>query len=209
LNVLYYLSFGLILGLSAGLSPGPLLTLVISETLRHGPASGVKVALAPIICDAPIVVVTLLIATRLSNIDTVLGIISLLGGCYVLYMAYESTGQKQQETLQPEQGAGSLTKGIVTNVLSPHPYLFWLSVGAPTVAKSMQVSAFAPVLFIGGFYLLLVGSKVVLAVLAGRSRSFLKGAPYRYTMNFLALTLAVFAVIFFMHGLTLLGIYNA
>jgi threonine/homoserine/homoserine lactone efflux protein len=124
-------------------------------------------------------------------------------------MAYESTGQKKQENHRPEQGAGSLAKGIVTNVLSPHPYLFWLSVGAPTIAKSIHVSVFAPVLFIGGFYLLLVGSKVVLAVLAGRSRSFLQGAPYRYTMNFLTLTLAVFAVIFFIHGLTLLGIYKA
>lgn len=207
--MLYYFTFGLILGLSAGLSPGPLLALVISETLRHGPSSGVKVALAPIICDAPIVLVTLLIATKLSNIDTVLGIISLLGGCYVLYMAYDSTRQKDQENLGPEQGAGSLTKGVVTNVLSPHPYLFWLSVGAPTVAKSMKVSAFAPVLFIGGFYLLLVGSKVLLAVLAGRSRNFLKGAPYRYTMYFLAVSLGIFAIVLFINGLTLLGIYEA
>jgi len=207
--VLYYLTFGLILGLSAGLTPGPLLTLVISETLRHGPSSGVKVALAPLICDAPIVLVTLLVATRLSNIDNVLGIISLLGGCYVLYMAYESTKQKKQENPQSEPGVRSLTKGIVTNVLSPHPYVFWLSVGAPTVAKSIKVSAFAPVLFIGGFYLLLVGSKVFLAVLAGRSRFFLQGASYRYTMNFLAVILGIFAIVLFINGLTLLGIYEA
>jgi len=207
--VLYYLSFGLILGLSAGLSPGPLITLVIAETLQHGHSSGIKVALAPIISDAPIVLVTLLVATQLSDIDNVLGIISLIGGCYVLYMAYESTRHKEQENPQLEPGARSITKGVVTNVLSPHPYLFWLSVGAPTVVKAMKVSIVAPVLFIGGFYLLLVGSKVLLAVLAGRSRSFLKGAPYRYTMNFLALTLGIFAIVLFINGLTLLGIYAA
>lgn len=207
--MLYYLTLGLVLGLSAGLTPGPLSTLVITETLRHGPSSGIRVALAPIICDAPIVLVTLLIATKLSNIDNVLGIISLLGGCYVLYMAYESVRPKQTQSPGPGQGSNSLTKGIVTNVLSPHPYLFWISVGAPTVAKSLQASALAPVLFIGGFYLVLVGSKVVLALLAGRPRSFLKGTPYRYTMNALALALAVFAIIFFLNGLKLLGVYHA
>lgn len=49
--MMYFLSVGAVLGLSSGLSPGPLLALVISETLRHGVKAGVKVALAPIITD--------------------------------------------------------------------------------------------------------------------------------------------------------------
>lgn len=31
----YFLSFGLVMGLAAGLSPGPLLTLVIAQSLQH------------------------------------------------------------------------------------------------------------------------------------------------------------------------------
>ena len=34
---------GLVVGLSAGASPGPLLSLVISETLNHGTRAGTKV----------------------------------------------------------------------------------------------------------------------------------------------------------------------
>lgn len=206
--MIYYLTLGLVFGMAAGFSPGPLLTLVITETLTHGFSSGVKVALAPIVTDIPIVIVTLLVATQLSNIDNVLGIISLIGSCYVLYMAYESARQKEQNNSRIDVKPRSLTKGIFTNILSPHPYLFWLSVGAPTVAKSINIGAAAPILFIGGFYLLLVGSKVLLAVLVGKSRSFLNGAAYMYTMKFLALILGIFSIMLFVDGLTLLRVYE-
>jgi len=56
--MLNFLTIGTLLGLSAGLAPGPLLTLVISETLQHDIKSGVKVALAPFITDLPIIILT-------------------------------------------------------------------------------------------------------------------------------------------------------
>lgn len=51
---------GMTLGLYAGFSPGPLLILVISQTLKHGYKEGVKVAFAPIITDVPIILITVL-----------------------------------------------------------------------------------------------------------------------------------------------------
>ena len=50
-----FLFSGVFLGLAAGFAPGPLLTLVITETLQHNLRSGIRVALAPILTDAPIV----------------------------------------------------------------------------------------------------------------------------------------------------------
>ena len=48
------LTAGILLGLSAGFAPGPLLTLVIAQTLKHNVREGIKVALAPLISDFPI-----------------------------------------------------------------------------------------------------------------------------------------------------------
>jgi threonine/homoserine/homoserine lactone efflux protein len=75
-----YLTIGTLLGLSAGFTPGPLLTLVISETLQHDAKAGVKVALAPIATDLPIIILTVFILGRLSNFQAILGAISLAGG---------------------------------------------------------------------------------------------------------------------------------
>ena len=133
--MVHYLTIGIVLGLSAGFAPGPLLTLVISETLQHDIKSGVKVALAPIINDVPIILLTLLVLSKLSAFHSILGIISLFGGFFILYMGYESIRTKRVEINFQEIKPKSLSKGIVANTLSPHPYLFWLSVGAPAGNK--------------------------------------------------------------------------
>lgn len=54
-----FLSAGTLLGLAAGFAPGPLLVLVISETLRHNIKAGIKVSIAPLITDVPIILISL------------------------------------------------------------------------------------------------------------------------------------------------------
>lgn len=204
--MIHFLTIGTVLGLSAGFAPGPLLTLVISETLQHDVKSGVKVALAPIITDLPIILLTLFILSKLSSFQTILGVISLLGGCFILFMGYESVRIKGVELDLQEIQPKSLTKGVLANALSPHPYLFWFSVGAPTMTKAMSQNISAPLAFIISFYTFLVGSKIVLALLIGKSKSFLTDNVYIYTMRFLGLTLCVLAIVLFSDGLKLLGI---
>ena len=201
-----FLTIGTILGLSAGFAPGPLLTLVISETLQHDIKSGVKVALAPIITDFPIIILTLFILAKLSNFHNILGIISLTGGLVILFMGYESIRTKGVELNLQETKPKSLTKGILVNALNPHPYLFWLSVGAPTMTKAMNQSIIATLAFIFSFWGLLVGSKIVLAIMVGKSKSFLVGNAYIYTMRFLGIVLCVLAFVLFRDGLKLLGV---
>jgi len=89
-----FLISGIIFGLSSGLIPGPLFTLVISETLKHGIREGIKISIAPLLSDLPIVLVTILILTRLSDIRPVLGIISILGTIFLFYLAVESLSFK-------------------------------------------------------------------------------------------------------------------
>jgi threonine/homoserine/homoserine lactone efflux protein len=204
-EMIYFLTIGMILGLSAGLAPGPLLTLVITETLQHDIKAGVKVALAPIITDLPIIIITFFILAKLSDFHGILGLISLSGGFFMLFLGYESMRAKGLEvTIHPKQPA-SLTKGVFANALNPHPYLFWMSIGAPTMSKAMSVHIVAPFVFLCSFYTFLVGSKILVAVLVGKSKSFLHGKAYTYTLRCLGLALCVLAFVLFHDGLKLLG----
>jgi threonine/homoserine/homoserine lactone efflux protein len=202
-----FLIIGITLGLSAGLSPGPLLTLVISETLQNGINAGVKVALAPVITDLPIVLLTLYLLSRLSHLETVLGVISIAGGALVLQMAVQNLRIKPFTPGIEEKKSRSLLKGIWVNALSPHPYLFWLSVGAPLVTKASQVSTITAVLFIFSFYGLLVGSKIAVSLLVGKSRDFLAGRIYLYIMRALGVILCILAFFLFQEGFKLLGLF--
>ena len=204
--MLQYLTIGTVLGLSAGFAPGPLLTLVISETIQHDIKSGIKVAIAPIITDLPIIVFTLLVLSKISNFNEILGIISLAGGCFVIYMGYKNICIKGVELNLQDIKPKSLTKGVIANVLSPHPYLFWISVGAPIMSKAMSQNVSASLAFIISFYAFLVGSKIVLALFIGKSKSFVVDNAYIYTMRILGLILCVLAIVLFHDGLKLLGI---
>ncbi len=201
------LSAGVILGLSAGLTPGPLLTLVITQTLRHNIREGIKVALAPLITDVPIIVISVLVLGRLSEFNRVLGLISIAGGIYVLYLAYESARTGPVNLKASKEHPRSLKKGSLINILNPNPYLFWITVGAPLMLKMGTKTRLAPVLFVLCFYLLLVGLKVCLAVIVGKSRSFLNGRIYVNIMRGLGVVLALFALFLFRDAMQLLGAY--
>jgi threonine/homoserine/homoserine lactone efflux protein len=201
-----FLAIGTILGFSAGFAPGPLLALVISETLQHDIKSGVKVATAPIITDLPIIIFTLFILAKLTHFHNILGIISLIGGFFILFLGWEGIRTKGIDLNIVEKKPKPLTKGIIANALNPHPYLFWFSVGAPTMTKAMRQDIISPLAFIVSFYVFLVGSKILTAVLVGRSKSFLQGNVYIYTMRFLGLLLCILAVFLFRDGLKLLKI---
>ncbi len=205
-EALPFLLSGVLFGAVAGISPGPLLALVISETLKHNKKEGIIVASVPILTDIPVVSLSVFILAKLLNFDLILGIISLSGALFIAYLAYESITIKQFEFNLKNVKAQSLRKGIITNLLSPHPYLFWITVGAPTVLKGYRVNLLSVVFFIVGFYLFLVGSKIMIALIVDKYRSFLKSNTYVYIIRTLGLILLSFAVIFIKDGLNLLGI---
>ena len=202
--MLTFLTAGTVLGLSAGFAPGPLLVLVISETLQHDRKAGVKVALAPVITDLPIIIFSLLLLAKLSRFQNILGIISFIGAFFILYLGIANMKIKAVQIDTDSIPQKSLQKGILVNALSPHPYLFWLTVGGPTTIKAMDLSLLAAIAFVLCFYVLLVGSKILLAILVSRSRSFLQQNTYIFTMRLLGLILIILAGYLIQDGLQLL-----
>lgn len=199
-----FLMAGMILGLSAGFSPGPLLTLVISHSLRHGTKEGIKVAVAPLITDLPIILFSLFVLRPFANSRAILGIFSLIGCLFVLYLAYENFRAIKQTIPLKQQDPHSLRKAILVNTTNPHPYLFWFSLGAPMIIKAWGDKPFTAILFMIGFYGCLVGSKVFTATLIHKVRKFLMGKKYLYLMRVMGGLLILFALILFKDGIKLL-----
>ena len=199
-----FLSAGVALGLYAGFSPGPLIALVISQAIKHGPKEGVKVAFAPLLTDFPILLVSTFLLIRLSNYEMILGVVSILGAVFLVYLAYTSFRTRGVEVNMDEEVPHSFIRGAMVNALSPNPYVFWITIGAPMIIKGFAESYIASLLFVGSFLGCLVGSKCFVAVIAGKSRHFLTGKVYLYIMRTLGSVLLVFAFILFRDGLRLL-----
>jgi uncharacterized membrane protein YdcZ (DUF606 family) len=81
-----------------------------------------------------------------------------------------------------------------------------MTVGAPIIFKSISQNILSTALFVGSFTLFLVGSKVVLAMVVERSRSFLQGSVYIWVMRILGILLLFFSIVLFRDGFRLLGL---
>jgi len=200
-----YLAAGVVFGLSAGLSPGPLLALVLAETLRHGFRAGALAALAPLATDLPIVALTLFLVVEVAGTNLALGMISLAGVVFLACLGYETFTSTSPPDVDGDEEPRSLGKGIVTNFLSPHPYLFWMTVGSPMAVRAWSEGPPRAVLFVAGFYVFLVGSKVVLAALVDRGRHLMAGRAYRLCMRGLGILLWLFALLLAFDAVRLLG----
>jgi len=199
------LLFGMIIGLAVGLSPGPLITLVISETLTKGKKEGIEVAVSVPISELPIILFALVILSSGAEKTILLGVISLLGACFLIYLGLANLRANVKESNHPGKDK-ALLKGITTNLLNPNAYMFWLTIGGPKVLESVHVHSSVFMFFIFGFYMMLVGSKIAVAMVVDRSRTLAKSKYYTYITRALGAVLIVFALSFVRDALEFVGI---
>jgi threonine/homoserine/homoserine lactone efflux protein len=203
-TALEFLVTGLLLGLAQGLSPGPLITLIFSETLKYGKKEGIKIAVSPLITDSLIILLVLLVLSSFAQYNLVLGVISLLGAGYLIYLGIENLRAKMERFEVDVAEKGAFKRGIIANLLSPHPYLFWLSIGGPKILEGLSIQVSASALFIIGLYASLVGSKIAVALLVDKSRTFVNSKYYAYIIQALGIVLIIFALLFVIDGMKLM-----
>lgn len=206
-GILEYLALGLtgcVYGMAGGVSPGPTTTLVVAQTLRYGVGEGAKVAIAPALTDAPIILLSLLFLRQLSQFSTALAVITFLGAGFLLFLAWESMNMTGVAVDTSSGAANSVQKGFLANLLNPHPFLFWFTVGARELLQASDRGWLGVTAFLVGMYLCLIGAKVLLAVLVGRTRNFLQSSGYVVVNRLLGLVLLGFAIRFVWEGSRLL-----
>jgi threonine/homoserine/homoserine lactone efflux protein len=198
---------GLLLGLGLGLAPGPLLALVISASLRGGFSHGLRVALSPLITDLPIIIISLVILQQVN--DSAIGFLSFVGAAVLMYFAYESwMGSKNdpQSLIKTDKDIGStnktLAKAILTNFVNPSAWLFWMTAGGTLLTNAWQKSLVEAFSFVFGFYLLLVGGKVLLALGIGTTRNKIPFWLYKLLIRISALLLLILGIELFRSGIS-------
>ena len=206
MDIIEFLAMGSFLGLAAGMSPGPLLAVTISETLQHGKWEGIKVAISPLVTDLPIILAVLFVLSHLTNSDFFIGIIAFFGASYLIYSGIESLKIKKDSVELNVEKKNALKKGVIVNFGNPHPYVFWLSIGGPIIYKSFSTHVWATILFIASFYIFLVGSKVVVALIVEKSKYFINSKYYFSIIRVLGIAQIVFGLTFIKVGLDSLNV---
>lgn len=185
---------GLALGVVEGVKPGPLLTMVIRETLSGGFRAGMWTATAPIFTDGPLVIVSLLAASWIATQPTVLILISVLGAGYLLKMGIECFSlEPPSPDLTDIDVSHSFKRGVLTNLLNPNVYVFWFLIGGPLMASAADHEPLAPVAYALTFLVSIIIVKCLIALAFDRTRGNLSHGTYKRVLSLCGVAMIVFA----------------
>lgn len=190
-----FLLLGAGIGFVAGVTPGPVLTLVVAETFRGGWIRGAAVAAGPLLGDGPIVLFAVFAVAQLPAV--VVQGLSLVGGGFLLYLAVTTFLNARRATLARGDGAparGVLLKGWLARILTPNAYLFWFLVGAPLLVQASHDDWLAAPAFLIGYYSTIVGSNVLLALALHRWVALFSERVYRGLLLCASVVLAGYGI---------------
>jgi len=187
---------GVALGIIEGIKPGPLLTMVIRESLSNGLKAGMWTAAAPIFTDGPLIIVSLFFAGWMATEPSVLLIISALGALFLAKMGLECFTLELPNPDVKGDASGSFKRGVLTNLLNPNVYVFWFLIGGPLMASAAEQEPVAPVIYAIAFLLTIILVKASIAWIFVGGGTWLSPRKYRIVMAICGLAMIAFAVTF-------------
>lgn len=168
-----FIILGITFAFAAAVQPGPLLTYLISQTLTNGFRRAFPAAFAPLLSDAPIIALVLLV---LSNVpDWLSQVLQFVGGCFLLYLAFGAfkswRDYNAREILNNQSSHQTVLKAALVNILNPNPYLGWTLIMGPLLIKSWHQGPLIGIGLLVGFYttLILITLGIMLLFAAARS----------------------------------------
>ena len=171
--MLAYFLQGLLLGFPAAATPGPLQAYFLSQTMHSGWRRTLPAAFAPLISDGPIILLVLFVLTRTP--EWFLRGLRIAGGFFILYLALnafiEFRRHRERQDVLPDSSQKGLAKAVMTNLLSPNPYIFWGVVAGPILIAAWRESSLFGAGFMLGFYGTLIGGFtlfIIFFAIAGR-----------------------------------------
>jgi threonine/homoserine/homoserine lactone efflux protein len=159
-------------GFTAAAQPGAFQTFVISQTLTNGWRRTLPAALAPLVSDAPVVVLMVVVLTRLP--DGARSLLHTASGLFILYLAVGALRTWRQfdygAVAVTAPGKQSLLKAATINLVSPGPYVFWGLIAGPLLMRAWSQDPARGLAFLAGFYVAMIATLGCLVLLFGTAR---------------------------------------
>lgn len=207
-----FITQGVTVGFSAGVMPGPMQSYLMNTALKHGWRRALLVVVAPLIVDIPVILAVLFALDALASVvPTVIDIVRVVGGVFVLYLAWGALKDFRAgttfadgidaEATTTEGPRRTFAQALLMNALSPGPYLFWTTVNGPTLLAALETSFWWGVAFVVAFYTTFLGGMAVIALSVDRLRT-LDPRLTRALLLVVAVLLAGFGAYLIYQGVT-------
>lgn len=131
-----------IIGFSGAMMPGPVTTLVVTETAKRGFIAGPLITIGHVLLEAAMVIALVFGVGELLKQNLVAGLIGLIGGLFLLWMGFDIVRNAWQghvslslarDTKETSSSTNPVLAGILTSISNPYWLLWWATVGAASL----------------------------------------------------------------------------
>jgi threonine/homoserine/homoserine lactone efflux protein len=152
MNNIYQIFIGsMLVAFSGALAPGPMLTLVISSVAKKGFWTSFFIVLGHSLLELAVVLSFFLGVLKYLENPLIIKIIGILGGLFLLYLGtdiiisifknkyvidFKSIVKKR--TITGRSTGILILKGILISLMNPYWYIWWITIGAAFIIKSVE-----------------------------------------------------------------------
>jgi len=152
---LWYFGWSWLVALSGAMMPGPMLTVVVTETPRQGAIAGPLVVLGHGILELALLVLLVIGLGPLLEREGVQAVLQIVGGCMLVATATSMIVAVARRTASidwtgGEGGSGRLRAvlmGIVSSLSNPYWTIWWATIGLGLLTKAYAAGVVALIAF--------------------------------------------------------------
>jgi threonine/homoserine/homoserine lactone efflux protein len=165
---------GMLLGVGAALSVGPIFVVIIQQAATSGFGAALRVILGSATADLVLLLPALAFAYIIRALDRGALWVGTVGALFLLYLAWQAARDavalwRRDHQLEAD-GRWAFWKGVAGNLANPLTWTFWLATGTPAMLAAQSAGGTAGlVLFTAVWFLVASGLEAVIALAVARS----------------------------------------
>lgn len=178
------------LALSGALMPGPLFTITISESVKHGFKAGPLLMIGHALLELLLVVAVIQGLGAYLKLPSVIGIIATLGGSLLIYLGIDMVRSAGKLTLQKDSAASEFSfgrhpvvLGVLASLSNPYWTLWWATIGLGYLVTAMKFGVIGITTFFLGHIAADFAWYSIVSLGISRGKTLLKDSGYQYLVR--------------------------
>ena len=165
---------GMLLGVGAAMSVGPIFVVIIQQAATSGFGAALRVILGSATADLVLLLPALAFAYIIRAVDRGALWVGTVGALFLLYLAWQAGRDavalwRRHRRLEAD-GRWAFWKGVAGNLANPLTWTFWLATGTPAMLAAQRAGGTAGlVAFTAVWFLVASGLEAVIALAVARS----------------------------------------
>ena len=148
----FFLTKAVVISLSGVMAPGPITAVAVGKGSKK-PAAGAWIAIGHGLVEIPLMLAVYFGVGHLFQADNVKAAIGILGGGFVVWMGIGMLRSIHQAAVQPgEEFRSPLVAGIFLSLGNPYFLIWWVTVGAALILRSVEFGFWGFLAFAAGHW---------------------------------------------------------